>query len=62
MGTIVTAGYAGLTPTSDWVRGVQVLQMIVDIVLVASVGGLVLQRYTERPSPSTGQSDRAETS
>jgi hypothetical protein len=62
MGTIVTAGYAGLEPTSDWVRGLQVLQMIVDIVLVGTVGGLVLQRYTARPSSSTRQSDRAQTS
>jgi hypothetical protein len=63
MGTIVTAGFAGIEPKSDWVRLLLVLQMIVDIVLVASVGGMALQRYSERPSPSNlGQSDRAETS
>ena len=63
MGTIVTAGYAGLEPKSDWVRGLQVLQMIVDTVLVATVGGLVIQRYTQRPSRSKlDQSDRAQTS
>ena len=62
MGTVVAAGYAGISPTSDWVRGLQVLQMIVDLVLVATVGSIVLQAYSERPSPSTGQSDRAETS
>jgi hypothetical protein len=62
-GTIVTAGFAGIEPKSDWVRGLLVLQMIVDIVLVATVGSMVLQRYTERPSSSNvGQSDRTETS
>jgi len=62
MGTIVTAGYAGLEPKSDWVRGLQVLQMIVDTVLVATVGGLVIQRYTRRPSRSNlDQPDRAQT-
>jgi hypothetical protein len=63
MGTIVTAGFAGIEPKSDWVRGLLVLQMIVDIVLVATLGTLVLQRYSEGPSPSNlGQSDRAESS
>jgi hypothetical protein len=63
MGTIVTAGFAGIEPKSDWVRGLLLLQMIVDIVLVAFVGAIALQRYGERPSPpSVGQSDRAETS
>ena len=59
-GTIVTAGFAGIEPKSDWVRGLLVVQMVVDIVLVASVGAIALQRYS---SPSNlGHSDRAETS
>jgi hypothetical protein len=63
MGTIVTAGFAGIEPKSDWIRGLLVLQMIVDIVLVATVGSMALQRYSEGRSPSNlGQSDRAETS
>ena len=63
MGTIVTAGFAGIEPKSDWIRGLLVLQMIVDIVLVASVGSIALQSYTEGPSPSnSGQPDRAEPS
>jgi hypothetical protein len=63
MGTIVTAGFASIEPKSDWVRGLLLLQMIVDIVLVATVGSMALQRYTERPSSSnTGQSGRADAS
>ena len=63
MGTIVTAGFAGIEPKSDWVRGLLVLQMIVDTVLVATLGTLVLQRYSEGPPTSNpGQSDRPETS
>jgi hypothetical protein len=62
MGTIVTAGFAGIEPKSDWVRLLLLLQMIVDIVLVASVGAMALQRYGEPPSPSNlGQSDPSET-
>jgi hypothetical protein len=63
MGTIVTAGLAGIEPKSDWIRALLVLQMIVDVVLVATVGSLALQRYSEGPSPPNfGESDRAETS
>ena len=63
MGTIVTAGFAGIEPKSDWIRGLLVLQMTIDIVLVATVGSMALQRYGEPPSASNvGHSDRAETS
>jgi hypothetical protein len=59
-GTIVTAGFAGIEPKSDWVRGLLVVQMVVDIVLVATVGSMAIQRYSSPSKP--GHSDRAETS
>jgi hypothetical protein len=63
LGTIVSNGFAGIEPKSDWLRGVISLQVIVDLVLVVFVGAIALQRYGERASPSNvGQSDRAETS
>jgi hypothetical protein len=52
VGTLTTAGTAGITPRSELARGLLVGQMVIDFAVVTVVIGLVLQRLaTRQPAP-----------
>jgi hypothetical protein len=48
VGTLTTAGAAGIVPHTEWARGMLAIQMVVDIVSVTLVTGLVISRLSVR--------------
>lgn len=53
VGTLTTAGTAGITPRSEIARGLLVGQMVVDFAVVTIVVGLVLQRLANDSQATT---------
>lgn len=52
VGTLTTAGASGISPHTEWARGMLTLQMTIDIVSVTLITGLVIARLSERRRPA----------
>lgn len=58
VGTFTTAGTGSISATSQYARGVQLLQEVIDAALVLFILGIVVARLVERREHKTPEADK----